>query len=129
MPLARFLVTVAASATLVATMAAPAHAAASPVTCQYSLVQWPGGFSADLAITNNGPTINGWFTHWTVDAPTTLGGVWQAVMWMPTPRDMVATNTPSNAVIPTGARVSFGWTAIAPSTDVPTDITVNGMPC
>jgi hypothetical protein len=125
---ARFLLTVAVAATVVATAARPAHAA-PPVTCQYTFFTWPGGFSADLTVTNEGPAINGWTTHWTLDEPTVLGGVWQAVMSMPTPLEMTATNLSWNAVIATGSRISFGWTASAPTTEVPTDITVNGVPC
>jgi len=45
------------------------------------------------------------------------------------PHDAVATAMPWNKVIGTDSVVTFGWTAIAPATEVPTDITVNGLPC
>ncbi|HZM76289.1 MAG TPA: cellulose binding domain-containing protein [Candidatus Limnocylindrales bacterium] len=119
-------------ATLLATTAAvaPAQAALpSPFTCRYVLWPWQGGFSADLFITNNGPAIDGWIVHWTFEEPTQLLGVWSAEMKMPTPHDAVATPMPWNKVLNTGSMVVFGWTAFAPKTEVPDDITVNGIPC
>ena len=122
---------------LIATLlaATPAHAAVpqsvqqSQLTCHYLLNPWSGGFSADLLIFNNGPTINGWTARWTFQEPTQLLGVWSAKMEQPSPHEMVAKPLPWNEVIPTGSMVVFGWTAFAAKTEVPTDITVNGIPC
>jgi hypothetical protein len=126
----RLLLSAAMAAGLVATAATPAQAAPL-VTCQFKITgTWPGGYAADLIIVNNGPTaINGWVTRWTVDVPTQLGAVWWAYMVMPTPLEMIGTNLPWNPVVPAGGQTSFGWTAIAPSADVPTDITLNGALC
>jgi hypothetical protein len=32
-------------------------------------------------------------------------------------------------VVPTGGTASFGWSALASTAEVPTDITINGAPC
>lgn len=110
--------------------ATPAHAAVpSPFTCHYLVNSWPGGFSADLLIFNNGPTVTGWAAHWTFQEPTQLLGVWSAKMEQPSPHEMVAEPMPWNETIRSGSMVVFGWTALAPKTEVPTDITVNGLPC
>ncbi|MEW9529269.1 cellulose binding domain-containing protein [Microbispora sp. NPDC049125] len=118
----------AAAVTLVAGLPAPAGAA-SGVTCTYLFTSWPGGFSADISITNNGPTINGWTARWTFPTPATLEAVWNAKIAQDGPYAMTGTNMPWNAVIPTGRVTAFGWTARAPRADVPTEITVNGVPC
>lgn len=121
-----------ASATVAASLmlAAPAHAAVpSPFTCHYTFIAWQTGFTADLRITNNGPTIDGWTAHWTFKEPTQNLHVWSARMVQPTPHEAVATPESWTSKISTGTWVTFGWTALATSTEVPTDITINGMPC
>ena len=118
------------AALLAATAAAPAHAAVpSPFTCRYMLNAWQGGFTADLFIFNNGPAVDGWTAHWTFQEPTQLLGVWAAKMEQPSPHEMVAMPMPWNKIIGGGSMVVFGWTAFAPKTEVPTDITINGLPC
>jgi hypothetical protein len=123
----------AATAVAVAATVTPAGASAPvtvtpTVTCTYRLQAWPGGFTADIDIANSGPTITGWVVHWTVDAPTTLGGVWLAQM-VQKASDMYASNVAFNAVIPAGRVTTFGWNATSAVATVPTDLTINGQPC
>ncbi len=127
--LSRIIASSAAAASLIA--AAPAHAAVPPpFTCQYIVLsQWHGGFNADLRITNRGPAIDGWTAHWTFQVPTRNVGVWSAQLVQANPYDAVATPASWIKKIQSGQTVAFGWTALAPSTDVPTDITINGLPC
>ena len=118
---------VVAAATLTA---APASAAAPGIVCTYKIVwSWSGGFLADLYIANNGPAVTGWNARWSMAHETSNLRGWNAFMTMPTPYEMTAANMGFNAYIPTGRVVSFGWTASALATEVPTDITVNGAPC
>ena len=99
------------------------------VTCQYIVLgSWSGGFAADLKIVNHGPTINGWTARWTTPVPTSNVVGWSA--WMTQHgSEIVAVNMWWNAVIRTGETRTFGWSAAAPSADVPTDVTVNGLAC
>ncbi|MBB5874404.1 hypothetical protein F4553_007838 [Allocatelliglobosispora scoriae] len=110
---------------------APAAAATVPptITCTYRLNTWPGGFSADLVIANSGPAIDGWTARWTFATPTRVMITWAASLTQPSPYENVATPVPWNRVIGTGKSFTFGWTAAAPATEVPTDITINGVPC
>jgi hypothetical protein len=124
----RCLVVALASGALVATPTAPAHAQTT-LTCQYTFFAWSSGFSANLTIINNGPTLSDWTARWSVPVPTTLGAVWLADMSRSDPLHLVATNLSFNATIPTGRATTFGWTAAATSATRPTDITVNGIPC
>jgi hypothetical protein len=118
----------AAAVALIAATAAPAHAAPT-VTCSYTFTAWPGGFSADLAMANSGPAIDGWQARWTFATPAQATGVWSAQLIQVGPNEMVATPASWNKKIPTGGAVTFGWTATATIADLPTDITVNGQRC
>ena len=128
---ARWRVWLIAAATLVplAAVARPATADTA-VTCTYTVSStWSGGFTANVDITNNGPAINGWTLRWTFITPTSdvaglVGGHHRAGGNRAT-----ATNMSWNGTIPTGQTASFGWSAAAVSTAVPTDLTINGQPC
>ena len=122
-----FAIVVAVS--LVVTAAGPAHAASPTVTCSYTFTSWLGGFSAELAIANSGPTIDGWTAHWTFATPTRATASWSASLTQASAVDIVAVPMSWNKVIATGASVSFGWTGVAAATEVPTDLTINGMRC
>lgn len=119
-----------AAATLISlTTAARPATADTGVTCAYTVTtSWPGGFTANVDITNNGPAINGWTLQWTFPTPTSLGTVWSAAITEQGNR-ATATSMSWNSAIPTGLTASIGWSARAASTAVPTDLTINGQPC
>ena len=119
-----------AAATLISLTAAARPATAdTAVTCAYTVTtSWPGGFTANVDITNNGPAINGWTLQWTFLTPTSLGTVWSAAITEQGNR-ATATNMSWNSAIPAGFTASIGWSARAASTAVPTDLTINGQPC
>ncbi|MEV0128635.1 cellulose binding domain-containing protein [Dactylosporangium sp. NPDC050688] len=102
---------------------------AGPFSCDYRFFAWSGGFVADLTVANHGPAVTGWTASWTFRSATGNLTAWQAKMAQPDPFTVTATNESYNAVIGTGRSVRFGWTASAASTEVPSDITVNGVPC
>ncbi len=113
---------------LVAAMAGPASAAPA-VTCSYSFSAWNGGFTANVDIANNGPTINGWTMRWTFGSPTTNIQAWSSIISENSAFEVVATNMSYNGVIPAGTVRSFGWTATAASTTAPASLTINGTAC
>lgn len=120
------------TAFLIAMMpAAPSHAAevSSPFSCRYLFTAWSGGFSAELYIANSGPAVDGWTARWTFETPTQATAVWSGWLIQAGPHDVVAGPMSWNKLIRTGSVVSFGWTASAPATEVPADITINGLPC
>jgi endoglucanase len=127
---AHWRVWLAVAATLIplAAVARPATAEGT-LTCTYTVTStWPGGFTANVDITNNGPAINGWTLRWTFPTPTSLGGVWSAVI-TEQGNQATATNATWNGVIGTGLTTSIGWSAQAASTAVPTNLTINGQSC
>jgi hypothetical protein len=124
---ARLLAVAAATIVLTVGGVTPANAT-GPFDCHYWFVSWPTGFSAELMIANNGPAITDWTSHWTFDDDERLGQVWNAVMTQDVNR-ITATPPPWYRTLPSGGMISFGWTAFASATQVPDDITVNGVPC
>jgi cellulase/cellobiase CelA1 len=125
----RVWLTVAATLASLTAAARPA-AADTRLTCTYTVTtSWMGGFIANVDITNNGPAISGWTLQWTFLTPTSLGSVWNATLTEQGGGRAVATNMFWNSAIGAGQVTSFGWTASAASTAVPTDLTINGQPC
>lgn len=121
--------TAAVLAAAVVATPVPAHAETPAVSCLYEIMAWPGGFTADLSMTNHGPDIVGWTARWTFREPTFNVSAWQSVLTVTDAREAVAVNAVFNARIASGQTLRFGWSATAASTSVPTDITVNGAPC
>jgi cellulase/cellobiase CelA1 len=128
--LVRLGIVLLAVGTSTAVAAAPAHAAAGNLSCSYVLVsQWSGGFQADFTITNAGPAVTGWTTRWTFPTPTTILSAWGSVIAKETATELTLTNASFNGTIATNQTLRFGWTAMASSTGIPSDINVNGAPC
>jgi len=127
---ARTLAVVVVVAAVLAAAPRPAHAAGA-ITCHYYTVgTWLGGFSADLAITNNtATTVNGWTAAWSFDAATFVNTTWNGTITQGTPFDATARNATYNAVIPPGTSMILGWTATATATGIPAAIVVNGTDC
>jgi cellulase/cellobiase CelA1 len=125
----RVWLTVAATLIPLAAVARPA-AAETAVTCTYTVSNsWNGGFTANVDITNNGPAINGWTLRWTFTTPTANVQAWSAVITEQEGNRATATNLSWNGTILSGQTESFGWSAAAVATGVPTDLTINGTPC
>jgi cellulase/cellobiase CelA1 len=129
--IAHWRVWLTAAATLIPLAGAAAPATAdTAVTCTYTVSStWIGGFSANVDITNNGPAISGWTMRWTFTTPTANVEAWSSVITEQAGNRATATNMAWNGTIGTGKTASFGWSAAAVSTGVPTDLTINGQPC
>ncbi|WP_051450765.1 cellulose binding domain-containing protein [Actinospica robiniae] len=128
----RFLAAGVGGLLVAAVAGAPAQAATSPaVSCTYTIEdEWSGGFIAQISIADNGPSaITGWTVRWTFNEYTTGISAWQSNLTAPDGFTAAATNASYNGTIASGAVTSFGWSARAAATSVPTDLTVNGIPC
>jgi ABC-type glycerol-3-phosphate transport system substrate-binding protein len=109
---------------------APARAdTVRTVTCTYTLSSWLGGFVADVHISNQGPEIDGWTVRWTFTDPTVILATWSSQISQDAAGVVTATPASYNPVIRAGQALSFGWSARAASTRVPSDLTINGVPC
>ena len=122
-------VTFIATTCIAAAMPGAAHAGSAAVTCTYTFNAWNGGFSANVHIANNGPTINGWSVRWTFAESTDQIQAWSSLISVRDGVEVTATNASYNAVIPSGGAVDFGWNARSAATSTPTDLTINGAAC
>ncbi|MFC8679417.1 cellulase family glycosylhydrolase [Streptomyces griseorubiginosus] len=109
----------------------PASAAATGCSVAYKVQsEWPGGFTADLAITNLGSPVRGWtatFDFPNSDQKVTNG--WSAT-WAQSGTHVSATNLDWNATLDTGGSASIGfngaWKGANPQ---PASVALNGVTC
>ncbi|SBT46588.1 cellulase family glycosylhydrolase [Micromonospora narathiwatensis] len=129
----RFGMVAAATATLVAgaglVAATSAQAAAGCRVTYATSSQWPGGFSADVSITNLGDPINGWSLVWTFPSGQQVTQAWNANVASSGAR-VTATNVDYNGAIATNATVSFGFNGSWSGANTPpTSFALNGVTC
>src|SRR6185436_14043891 len=124
---------VAATLALVGAGVLDAHASsAATAGCKVDYTissQWPGGFGANVAITNLGDPVNGWRLTWTFANGQTVTQAWNAEVTQ-SGGSATAVNVSYNAAIATGATVSFGFnSAVSGANQVPTSFALNGTNC
>ena len=119
---------VAAGVTAVATTSALA-AAGCQVTYTVSS-QWPGGFGANVTITDLGSAVSSWQLAWSFTAGQTITQLWNGA-YTQSGANVTVGNTSYNGSIPSGGSTSFGfngaWNGSANPT--PTAFTLNGTVC
>jgi hypothetical protein len=119
------------AALLVAGMMVAANAqAATGCRVAYAVsAQWPGGFTANVNVTNLGDPLNGWTLAWTFPSGQRVTQAWNATVTSSGSR-VTAANMGYNANIATNATVSFGfngsWTG---GNTAPTPFALNGVAC
>jgi hypothetical protein len=120
-----------AAALGVALSAVVASQASAAVGCRvtYSVNQWPGGFTANIGLTNLGDPLNGWRLEFTFANGQTISQGWNGVYSQSGSR-VTVTNTSYNAPLGTNATVTPGfngsWTG---SNNAPTSFSLNGTTC
>ena len=114
-----------------ATAGAPRSAAAAGCSVTYTVQsQWPGGFTADMAITNLGSPI----TSWTLKFDFPNGGQkvtqgWSAT-WTQSGTQVSAASMSWNGSLNTGATTSVGFAGAWSSTNpLPPSFALNGTTC
>ncbi|MEY3896716.1 MAG: hypothetical protein RLZZ214_2236, partial [Verrucomicrobiota bacterium] len=108
--------------------ALPGFAQTAPVSVAFRTSStWGTGYSADVVITNNGPTtISGWAVAF--DLPVSgFSKTWNATQGASTATRKSFTNLPTNANIQPGASRSFGFNAVGAFTVAATNFTFNGL--
>ncbi|SFD39066.1 Glycosyl hydrolase family 62, partial [Micromonospora sediminimaris] len=117
-----------ASTALVAAM--PASAAAAGCSVNYAVSsQWPGGFGANVTITNLGDPLTSWTLTWSFGAGQTVTQSWNTTLTQ-NGAAVTARNVSYNGSIPTNGTASFGfngsWNSSNPA---PTTFALNGVTC
>ena len=113
-----------------AVTAAPPASAAVGCRVGYTVTAtWPGGFGANVTITNLGDPINGWTLVWSYAAGQTVTQAWNATVTQ-SGSQVTARNVGYNGLLATNGNTSFGfngsWNGSNP---VPTSFTFNGVAC
>ena len=92
--------------------------------------QWPGGFTAEVTITNLGdPITSGWNLVWTYANGQQVTSMWNASYTQPA-ATVTASSMPYNSAIPTNGTASFGFNGSwSGSNTNPTSFTLNGTLC
>ncbi|MET8152191.1 cellulose binding domain-containing protein [Actinoplanes sp. NPDC049668] len=109
--------------------ALPASAAAGCRVAYTVSSTWPGGFGANVTITNLGDALTSWSLVWSYSAGQTVTQAWNTALTQ-SGSTVTARNAGYNGSVGTNGTVSFGfngsWTGSNP---VPTAFTLNGTAC
>ncbi|WP_431682390.1 cellulose binding domain-containing protein [Kitasatospora sp. KL5] len=108
-----------------------AGAAAAGCKVDYAVTStWPGGFGADVTVTNLGDPLTGWRLEWTFGGGQTVTRAWSADV-TPNSTAVTARNVSYNGALPTGGTASFGFNGSLPGTanPAPTSFSLNGVAC
>lgn len=115
------------------TATVPIRATTTPPGCKVvyqRLSEWPGGFVAEVTVTNTGTApVNGWTVGFAFPGDQTVTGAWNAAI-MQSGSAVTATNLSYNRVLNPGAATSFGLQGTWHTSDAPpTVMTLNGRAC
>jgi endoglucanase len=111
----------------------PPTGSAAPVSCSaaYSVVNtWPGGFQAQVTLTDTGSAaISPWTLTWTFPGDQKISSLWNA-SYTQSGENVTATPSSSNATLAAGASLTVGFTGTYTSSNAsPTAFDVNGTAC
>jgi endoglucanase len=106
---------------------------AAPVSCQavYTVTNtWPGGFQAQIVLSNTGTTpISPWTLAFTFGGDQKIASLWNA-SYTQSGEQVTATSESYNATIAPSASVTIGFTGSYTSSNAaPTAFAVNGTAC
>ncbi|SNY47218.1 cellulose binding domain-containing protein [Paractinoplanes atraurantiacus] len=119
----------AAATAITAAVALPASAAAGCRVAYAVSSQWPGGFGANVTITNLGDPLTSWALVWTYANGQTVTQAWNTALTQ-SGAQVTARNAGYNGSVATNGTVSFGFNGAATGTNsVPTAFTLNGTAC
>jgi Cellulose binding domain/Glycosyl hydrolase family 12 len=109
-----------------------AHPASAATGCRidYAIAsQWPGGFGANVTLTNLGDALSSWTVTWSYSAGQQVTQYWNATITQ-SGSQVTAKNVSYNGSVATGGTTSFGfngsWTSSNP---VPSSFALNGVTC
>ncbi|MDQ2586914.1 hypothetical protein CKY47_23570 [Saccharothrix yanglingensis] len=121
---------VALATTAAALVGAQAASAATGCRVDYAIAsEWPGGFGANVVVTNLGDPVNGWRLSWTFSGNERITQSWNGSHSQSGAR-VTVTNAAWNGTISTGGTASFGFNADSGTrTTPPAGFSLNGVAC
>jgi hypothetical protein len=123
----------AAAALAVTGVIITAGSAQAAVGCRVGYAvgsQWPGGFTANVTLTNVGDPLTSWAVTWSFSAGQTVTQAWNASVTQ-SGSSVRAANVTYNGNLATNASTSFGFNGSwnNSSNPAPTSFAVNGVAC
>uniref|UniRef100_UPI001F366785 cellulose-binding domain-containing protein n=1 Tax=Streptomyces sp. NRRL F-5123 TaxID=1463856 RepID=UPI001F366785 len=111
-------------------VATSAQGAATGCQVVYDVTnQWPGGFGANVSVTNLGAPVTSWQLSWTFADGQTVTQMWSGTYTQSGTQVTVA-NVSWNGSLATGGSTSFGFNGTYTATNpVPTTFVLNGTTC
>jgi len=93
----------------------PTTPPAGTLSCVFSVTNsWPGGFQAQIVVSDTGNPVSSWRLAWTWPGGQQLNSGWSAV-FTSSGTSVTATNEPYNGNISPGSSVTVGFTANGPT--------------
>jgi len=114
-----------------AIVTATAANAATGCSVGYTVNQWPGGFTANLSITNLGDPVTSWTLKWTFANGQTVTNGWNGT-YSQSGSAVTVTNLSYNGSLATGVAYTgagFQGTWNNSTNSTPTNFTLNGTAC
>ncbi|MET9442676.1 cellulose-binding domain-containing protein [Streptomyces sp. NPDC006610] len=106
-----------------------ASGAESGCRVDYSVNKWTGGYTAQIKVTNLGPSVSNWRLTWTYTGDQKVTSAWNATVTQ-TGGSVVATDAGWNGALATEGSAEFGVQGTWRSSDpAPTDFALNGVSC
>ncbi|MEJ2858940.1 MULTISPECIES: cellulose binding domain-containing protein [unclassified Saccharothrix] len=127
---AAVVVAVALSASVATLVGAQSASATTGCRVDYRITsEWPGGFTASVAITNLGDPLTAWRLAWTFPGDERITQSWNGTSTQSGNRATV-TNASWNGGIPTDGTISFGFNATSSARTIqPATFTLNDATC
>ncbi|HEV2344802.1 MAG TPA: arabinofuranosidase catalytic domain-containing protein [Actinocrinis sp.] len=116
---------------VIAAVGGPAQAAAAGCSVSYSVSsQWPGGFGANVTITNLGSPVTSWSLTWAFGAGQTITQLWNG-SYTQSGAQVTVVNASYNGAVATGGTAGFGFNASwnNSSNPAPAAFSLNGVAC
>ncbi|MEV6345445.1 cellulose binding domain-containing protein [Actinoplanes sp. NPDC051851] len=122
--------TAALTAAAGAVTALPASAAAGCTVAYTVTSSWPGGFGANVTVTNLGDALSSWTLVWSYTGGQTVTQAWNTTLTQ-SGTQVTAKNASYNGTVATNGTVSFGFNGALTGTTnpAPTAFTLNGTAC
>ncbi|WP_327011337.1 cellulose binding domain-containing protein [Dactylosporangium sp. NBC_01737] len=123
-------VTTIGAAAIGVMVTAPSASAATGCRVAYSVAsQWPGGFGANVTVTNLGDPVSAWTLVWSYAAGQQVTQAWNATVTQ-SGSQVTARNAGYNGSLATNASTSFGFNGSwSGSNPVPGSFSLNGTAC
>lgn len=87
---------------------------------------WGGGYQAEVGVKNTGTrALGSWKVGLTLPSGQSISNIWNGTA-SATSGSLTVSNAPYNGTVPAGGSTTFGFTANAPASTPPTDLTCTG---